>query len=143
MIFDLWSHAKKREIFGEWSVLFVLKASDCSLINCFIFWQYILCQFQLFLWLKYWKLSQGLCPQHLGKLDPKTTSCKACNKFKALCLLFFITFLFFHQMITLQKLWKMFFISSKKLFSFSRYLNFYFFPSFPNFPDSKGQMEVE
>ena len=30
----------------------------------------------------------------------------------------------FHQMIALQKLWKMFFISSKKLFSFSRYSNF-------------------
>ena len=30
----------------------------------------------------------------------------------------------FHQMIALQKLWKVFFISSKKLFSFSRYSNF-------------------
>ena len=38
----------------------------------------------------------------------------------------------------------MFFISSKKLFSFSRYSNFCdFFPSFPHFPDSEGQMEVE
>ena len=38
----------------------------------------------------------------------------------------------FHQMIALQKLWKMFFISSKKLFSFLRYLNFcvFVFPSF-------------
>ena len=35
-----------------------------------------------------------------------------------------------HQMITLHKLWKMRFISSKKLFSFSRYSNF---PSFPLF----------
>ena len=33
-------------------------------------------------------------------------------------------------MLTLQKLWKMFFISSKKLFSFSRYLNFCIFPLF-------------
>ena len=33
----------------------------------------------------------------------------------------------FHQMIELQKLWKMFFISSKKLFSFSRYSNFCIF----------------
>ena len=33
----------------------------------------------------------------------------------------FIKFLFFHQTIALQKLWKMIFISSKKLFSFSRY----------------------
>ena len=50
----------------------------------------------------------------------------------------------FYQIIALQKLWKMFFISSKKLFSFSRYSHFcIFFPSFPHFPDSKGQMEVE
>ena len=56
----------------------------------------------------------------------------------------FIKFLFLHQMIPLQKLWKMFFISSQKLFSFSRYSIFCnFSPSFPNFPDSKGQMEVE
>ena len=56
----------------------------------------------------------------------------------------FIKFLFFHQMIALQNLWKMFFISSKKLFSFSRYSDFCLFSSsFPHFPDSKGQMEVE
>ena len=36
----------------------------------------------------------------------------------------FIKFSFFHQMIALQKLWKMLFISSKKLFSFPRYSNF-------------------
>ena len=41
-------------------------------------------------------------------------------------------FLFFRQMISLQKLWKMHFISSKKLFSFSGYSNFcsFIFPSF-------------
>ena len=58
--------------------------------------------------------------------------------------IFYWFFLFFHQILALKKLWKMFFISSKKLFSFSRYSNFCnFFPSFPNFPDSKGQIEVE
>ena len=38
----------------------------------------------------------------------------------------------FHQMIALQKLWKMFFISSKKLFLFLRYLIFciFIFPLF-------------
>ena len=36
----------------------------------------------------------------------------------------FYQILIFHQMIALQKLRKMFFISSKKLFSFLRYLNF-------------------
>ena len=38
----------------------------------------------------------------------------------------FIKFLLFHQMIALQKLWKMVFISSKKLFSISRYSLFVF-----------------
>ena len=33
----------------------------------------------------------------------------------------FIIFLFFHQTVALQKQWKMFFIPSKKLFSFLRY----------------------
>ena len=67
-----------------------------------------------------------------------------CTSLKALCTLFFIKFLFFRQMISLQKLWKMCFISSIKLFLFLRYLNFCnFFPYFPHFPDSKGQIEVE
>ena len=36
------------------------------------------------------------------------------------------------------------FISSKKLFSYLKYSIFWnFFPSFPHFPDSKGQIEVE
>ena len=41
--------------------------------------------------------------------------------------LFFIKFLFFHQIIALQKQWETFFIWSKKLFSFSIYSNFYNF----------------
>ena len=42
------------------------------------------------------------------------------------------------------KTMKNIFISSKMLFSFSRYLNFCnFFPSFPHFPHSKGRVEVE
>ena len=44
----------------------------------------------------------------------------------------FIKFLFFHQIIAIQKLWKMFFISSKNLFLFSRY-SFFVFLSFPLF----------
>ena len=41
-------------------------------------------------------------------------------------------FFIFYRMIALQKLWNMFFISSKKLFSFSRYSNFciFIFPTF-------------
>ena len=38
----------------------------------------------------------------------------------------------FHKMIALQKLWKIFFISSEKFFSFSRYPNFCIF-GFPSF----------
>ena len=61
-----------------------------------------------------------------------------------MCPLFFIKFLFFHQMMALPKLWKVFFISSKKFFLFSRYSKFCnFLPSFPHFPDTKGRMEVE
>ena len=45
--------------------------------------------------------------------------------------MFYQIFIFL-QMIALQKLWKMFFISSKKLFLFLRYLNFYIFV-FPSF----------
>ena len=40
---------------------------------------------------------------------------------KKLVFAIFIKFLFFHQMIVLQKLWKILFITSKKLFSFLRY----------------------
>ena len=49
------------------------------------------------------------------------------------CVSYFVTFFFFfHQMVALQKLWKMVFIWSEKLFSFSRYSIFciFIFPSF-------------
>ena len=45
---------------------------------------------------------------------------------KLVSAIFYQVFIF-HHMIALQKLWKMFFISSKKLFSFLRYLNFCIF----------------
>ena len=48
-------------------------------------------------------------------------------KFKASLRYFLSIFYYFCQMIAFQKLWKMFFISSKKFFSFSRYLNFFIF----------------
>ena len=81
----------------------------------------------------------------LKKWCKKPENCLGiCMYSKNLCPLFFIKFLFFHQMIALKNLWKMFFISSKELFSFSRCLNFcVFFPSFPHFADSKGKMELE
>ena len=53
---------------------------------------------------------------------------------------FFIKFLFFHQMIGLQNLWKMFFIWSKNLFSFLRYPNFCNFSlPFHTFEIQKGK----
>ena len=44
----------------------------------------------------------------------------------------FYQFFIYHQIIALQKIWKIFFISSKKLFSFSRYSSFciFVFPIF-------------
>ena len=54
------------------------------------------------------------------------------SKLKLVSSIFYQVFIS-HQMIALQKLWKMFFISSKKLFSFSRYSNFVF-RSFCFFP---------
>ena len=67
----------------------------------------------------------------------------AFSDFKGCIRYFLIRFLFFHQMVALQKL-KIFLISSKKLFSYLKYSIFWnFFPSFPHFPDSKGQIEVE
>ena len=52
-------------------------------------------------------------------------------RLKLVSAIFYHSFIF-HQMIALQKLWKMFFLSSEKLFSFSRYSNFciFVFPSF-------------
>ena len=58
--------------------------------------------------------------------------------------IFFYLFIFFSPNDSTSKTMKKFFISPKKLFSFSRYSNFCdFLPSSPNFPDSKGQMKVE
>ena len=48
----------------------------------------------------------------------------------------------FHQTVALQKLWKMFFISSKKLFLFSRYLSFCIF-IFCSFSLSAIALEVD
>ena len=61
------------------------------------------------------------------------------GEWEFLCPLFFINFLFFHQVLTLQKLWKMFFISCEKLFSFSRYSNFCNVFSFHTFHIQKSK----
>ena len=69
----------------------------------------------------------------LHKIYSKNLCC-ACGLqlyLKLTSAIFYQTFIF-HQMIALQKLWKMFFISPKKLFSFLRYSHscVFFFPSF-------------
>ena len=62
--------------------------------------------------------------------------------FKLLSAIFY-QFFIFSPSDSPSKTMKMFFISSKKLFLFMRYSSFCdFFPCFPHFPDSKGQMEV-
>ena len=59
------------------------------------------------------------------------TTCRSARDVKAFVRYFLSNFIF-HQMIALQNLWKMFFISSKKLFSFSRH-SFFFIFVFPSF----------
>ena len=61
--------------------------------------------------------------------------------FQSLFLLFFITFLFFHQMIAFQKLWTMFFFQLKSSHSWD--IQIFVIISLPNFSDSKGQMEEQ
>ena len=57
-----------------------------------------------------------------------------CIWFLKLVSAIFCQIFIFRQMIALQKLWKMFFISFKKLFSFSRYSNFCIFVFLSFFP---------
>ena len=75
------------------------------------------------------------------KIQSVIVKYKSWKSLKA-CVRYFFR-IFIYQMLGLQILSKIIFISSKKLL-FSRYSNFCnFFPFFPHFPDSKGQMEVE
>ena len=66
------------------------------------------------------------------------------SSLKLVSAIFFIKFLFFYQMIALQKLWKCFLFHLKSSFR-SREIQIFcnFSLSFPRFPDSKGQMKVE
>ena len=61
---------------------------------------------------------------------------------KLVSVIFYEIFIFSQNDSPLQTMKNV--ILSKKLFSFSRYSNFYdFFLSFPHFPDPKGQVDVE
>ena len=94
-----------------------------------------------------WGISWGI-PHFLSPVPPipysgfYTSKTKANNdgNIKA-CVRYF---LIFHQKNVFKKLWKMLFISSNELFSFSKYSSFCnFLPFFPYFPDSKGQMKLK
>ena len=69
----------------------------------------------------------------IKKITLKDVNPKMLNITSEVCLLLqlvatiFYQYFIFYQMTALQKLWKMFFISPKKLFLFSRYLNFCIF----------------
>ena len=122
MIFDLWSQVKKRELFESDLYFLYFKLFTVPWLIVLVFCNKFYTSFSYFCdWntegfhrgfisvsaifmTEILKAFIGALLQHLGKLDPKTTSCKACSKFKPLCLLFFITVLLFHQMIALQKL---------------------------------------
>ena len=83
---------------------------------------------------------------HLKRINKREFRKESFAKYSAtlkLASIFYQMFIFSSNDST-SKTMKNVFISSKKLFSFSRCSNFCdFFPSFPHFPDSKGQMEVE
>ena len=70
---------------------------------------------------------------YMFEVNDKNTRkrCQICSKLKLVSAIFYQIFIS-HQMIALQKLRRMLFISSKKLFSFSRYSSFCIsiFPSF-------------
>ena len=73
----------------------------------------------------------------------KVTTDQDAKKAKA-CVHYFLQNLYISPNDNPSKTVKRFFISSKKLFLFSRYANVCnFSSSFPHFPDSKGQMGVE
>ena len=87
-----------------------------SEMNCNFFAEPLPCTWWLYFW------------ENIFILGPKSVSSFSCNIQQQTCLLKLVSAIFseifiFHQTVALQKLWKMFFISSTKLFSFSRYSN--------------------
>ena len=72
-------------------------------------------------------MSTTECSKHLWHI---ATEKDISSELKS-CVRYFYQIFIFHHMIALQKLWKMFFISSEKLFLFSRYSKYLdIFPSF-------------
>ena len=95
-------------------------------INRTIFWKGVVRSFKCF----YVNCFNRL--RFLAEVSTKLQKNYFIGQFKA-CVRYFLSILyFFYQVIALQKLWKIFFISSKKLFLFLRYSIFciFVFPSF-------------
>ena len=89
-------------------------------MECNFFAEPLLCTW----WLHFW--------ENIFILGPKSVSSFSCNIQQQTYLLKLVSAIFsevfiFHQTVALQKLWKMFFISSTKLFLFSRFSNFCIF----------------
>ena len=91
-----------------------------SEMNCNFFAEPLPCTWWLYFW------------ENIFILGPKSVSSFSCNIQQQTYLLKLVSAIFsevfiFHQTVALQKLWKMFFISSTKLFLFSRFSNFCIF----------------
>ena len=89
-------------------------------MNCNFFAEPLPCTWWLYFW------------ENIFILGPKSVSSFSCNIQQQTYLLKLVSAIFsevfiFHQTVALQKLWKMFFISSTKLFLFSRFSNFCIF----------------
>ena len=90
------------------------------------------------------RISRTCLFQSKGSWILKDNSLKLTYSLKLVSAIFFVNFLFFHQTMALQKLWRLFFISSKNLFFFSRCSNFCIsFPSCQHLPDPNEQIKVD
>ena len=105
-------------------------------------WHPLICNFHAYI-RKISKTHPDPSNTYLFKVNDRDTA-KRCEINSNLPTIFYQIFIS-HQMIALQKLRKMFFISSKKLFSFSRYSNFCIsiFPFFLFFSLSAIALKVD
>ena len=100
-------------------------------------------------YLPFWVIQMPFCQIKVVFVDAKTAFTK--NDFdlipfilKPLPVVFYQIFIFAPNDSPLKNYENFFFISSKKLFSLSKYSNICnFFPSFTHVSDSKGQIQVE
>ena len=103
---------------------FITKVKYCLLFHCYLF----LYSYLLFMYIP----ANLLACQRCWHIKINLSLLIYLIKLKLVSAIFYQIFIY-HQMIAFQKIWKMFFISSKKLFSFSRYSSFciFIFSFFP------------